>query len=96
MGPGADPVAVLSEAWVLSSRPLDRDFNSRLRHGYLFLISLYCAVLCTYRPGEELIPRPRSPVVCRTLIKKPSSWLCAPQGVTETYAHCPQTIPNLE
>jgi hypothetical protein len=33
----ANPVAARSEAWVLSARTLERVFESRLGHGYLFL-----------------------------------------------------------
>jgi hypothetical protein len=34
-------------------------------HGCLFSVSLWCVVLCMYRPRNELIIRPKSPTLCR-------------------------------
>jgi hypothetical protein len=74
----ADPVAALA----FSTRTLDRGVKSRLRAG-TFILGL--SVLCRPMQVQALRRDDHSITeltVCRTLIKKPLVWPCAPEGVS--------------
>jgi hypothetical protein len=64
---------------------VQRIAGSNPLRAWIFALGLCSVILCRYRPWDGLITRPRSPTVCRELIKKPSDWPCAPKGETGMY-----------